>query len=117
MLATKCYDKIIDEIKAFGFGRGANYIPPNQYEIAIRNLRDGFNDRAYIRKCVVLYKALMEKLSSEEKTEFYLKLEEVDCLHHETATKEDILSLDEYVAPLYDKYFKHRKRVKTHRRF
>ena len=112
VLASKCYDKIIDEIKECGFGRGVTYIPPNQYEIAIRNLRDGFNDRAYIRKCVVLYKALMEKLPSEEKTEFYLKLEEVDCLHHETATKEDILSLDEYVAPLYAKHFKHKKGLK-----
>lgn len=112
VLASKCYDKIIDEIKDCGFQRGATYIPPNQYEIAIRNLKDGFNDRAYIRKSVRLYKALMEKLPTDEKTAFYLKLEELDCLHHETATKEAILSLDEYVAPLYAKYFKHTKGLK-----
>lgn len=112
VLASKCYDKIIDEIKECGFERGATYMPPNQYEIAIRNLRDGFNDRAYIRKCVSLYKALMEKLSSEEKTDFYLKLEELDCLHAETATKSALLSLDEYVAPLYEKHFRHKKKLK-----
>ena len=112
VLASKCYDKIINEIKECGFGRGASYLPPNQYEIAIRNLKDGFNDRAYIRKCVSLYKDLMEKLPSEEKTVFYLKLEELDCLHPETATKDSLISLDEYVSPLYEKYFKHKKKLK-----
>lgn len=112
VLASKCYDKIINEIKECGFGRGASYLPPNQYEIAIRNLKDGFNDRAYIRKCVSLYKDLMEKLPSEEKTVFYLKLEELDCLHPETATKDALISLDEYVSPLYEKYFKHKKKLK-----
>lgn len=112
VLASKCYDKIIDEIKECGFYKGATYIPPNQYEITIRNLKDNFNDRAYIRKSVKLYKELMEKLPIEEKTEFYLKLEECDCLHHETATKEAILSLDDYVSPLYENYFKHKRGLK-----
>ena len=112
VLASKCYDKIIDEIKACGFQRGATYIPPSQYDIAINNLRAGFNDRAYIRKCIYIYKALIEKLLPDEKAEFYLKLEELDCLHYETATKEAILSLDGYVAPLYEKHFKHTKKLK-----
>lgn len=112
VLASKCYDKIIDEIKACGFQRGATYIPPSQYEIAINNLRAGFNDRAYIRKCINIYKALIEKLLPDEKAELYLKLEDLDCLHYETATKEAILSLDEYVAPLYKKHFKHAKKLK-----
>lgn len=112
VLASKCYDKIIDEIKACGFQRGATYIPPSQYEIAINNLRAGFNDRAYIRKCINIYKALIEKLLPDEKAELYLKLEDLDCLHYETATKEAILSLDEYVAPLYEKHFKHAKKLK-----
>ncbi|HIV63090.1 MAG TPA: hypothetical protein H9746_09690 [Candidatus Butyricicoccus avistercoris] len=112
VLASKYYNKIIDEIKECGFYKGATYVPSNQYEITIKNLKDGFNDRAYIRKSIKLYKLLMEKLSVEEKTEFYLKLEELDCLHHETATKEAILYLDDYVAPLYGKYFKHKRGLK-----
>lgn len=112
VLASKCYNQIIDEIKECGFQQGATYMPPNEYEITIRNLKQGFNERAYIRKSVNLYKALMEKLPSEEKTKFYLMLEEIDCLHHETATKEAILSLNDYVAPLYKKYFKHAKKLK-----
>lgn len=112
VLASKCYEKIIDEIKDCGFGRGATYMPPNLYDIAVKNLREGYNDRAYIRKCIKLFKALMEKLPIEEKAKFYIKLEECNCLHPETATKEEVLSLDEYVAPLYAKYFKHNKPIK-----
>ena len=69
-------------------------------ELLFATFKQGFNERAYIRKSVNLYKALMAKTSSEEKTKFYLMLEEIDCLHHETATKEAILSLNDYVAPL-----------------
>ena len=112
VLASKCYDRIIDEIKACGFQKGATYMPPNQYEIAIQNLKDGYNDRAYVRKCIRLYKELTEKLPLEEKTELYLRLEQAACLHYETATKEEILKLDEFVAPLFKKHFKHTKKVK-----
>ena len=87
-------------------------MPPDQYEIAIQNLKDDYNDRAYVRKCIRLYKELTEKLPLEEKTELYLRLEQAACLHYETATKEEILKLDEFVAPLFKKHFKHTKKVK-----
>lgn len=112
VLASKNFNKIIDEIKECGFAKGATYIPPNQYEIAISNLKDCYNDRAYIRKSVKLYNSLMDKLPESKKIEFYMKLEEIDCLCHDTATKDAILFLDDYVAPLYKKYFKHIKGVK-----
>lgn len=60
----------------------------------------------------VAYKELTEKLPLEEKTELYLRLEQAACLHYETATKEEILKLDEFVAPLFKKHFKHTKKVK-----
>ena len=114
VLASQCYDKIIDEIKECGFGVGASYTPPNEYEITIRNLRNSYNDRAYIRKAISIYKEIINKLKDNtEKTELYLKLEEAHCLYHYTASKEDILSLDEYVRPLYNKTHKpsRRKRI------
>ena len=43
VFASKCFDQIIDEIKECGFGKGATYIPPNEYEFALKNLRDGYN--------------------------------------------------------------------------
>ncbi len=111
VLASKCYDQIIDEIRDCGFGVGATYTPPNEYDVTIRNLRDSYNDRAYIRKAIAIYKEIMDKLKdTTEKTELYLKLEESHCLHNYTASKEDILSLDDYIRPLYEKTHKPSKR-------
>ena len=111
VLASNCYNQIIDEIRDCGFGVGATYTPPNEYDIAIQNLKDSYNDRAYIRKAISIYKEIMEKLKDEsEKTEFYLKLEAAHCLYSYSATKEAILNLDEYVRPLYEKTHKPTKR-------
>lgn len=104
VLASKCYDKIIDEIKECGFVKGATYITPNEYDITIRNLKESYNDRAYIRKAVNIYKDIIVRLKNEEeKMEFYMKIEENHCLYYYTATKEAIFNLDEIVRPLYEK--------------
>lgn len=111
VLASNCYDQIINEIRDCGFGLSAIYMPPNEYEVMINNLRDSYNDRAYIRKAISIYEEIIEKLKDgEEKTEFYLKLEEAHCLHYYTASKENILGLEEYVRPLYEKTHKPSKR-------
>lgn len=114
VLASKDYYRIIDEIKECGFAKGATYFAPNQYTIAIRNIKDHYNDRAYIRKTIGLYRKLMDRLPEEENKKFYMRLEEHECLDVNTATCEAIIDLDEYVAPLYEKYFKYhvkRKRI------
>ena len=41
---------IIEDIKAAGFSSTDTYVTPNQYEIAIKNLRQGQNDRGYINE-------------------------------------------------------------------
>ncbi len=110
VLASSNYDEIIDEIVECGFGVGATYLPSSEYEIAIRNLRSNYNDRAYIRKTIKLYKKLVEKLKDTDKDALYAKLENADCLNIYTATKEAILELDEYISPLYKKNFKASKR-------
>lgn len=111
VLASKCYNQIIDEINECGFGVGATYTPPNEYEITINNLRDSYNDRAYIRKAIAIYKEIIDKLKDDaEKTELYMRLEKAHCLNHYSASKESILELDEYVCPLYEKTHKSTKR-------
>ena len=106
VLASKCYNRIIDEIRDCGFGVGATYTPPDQYAITIQNLREAYNDRAYIRKAVKLYKELVDRLNGAEKTELYQKLDSAHCLYPYTATKQAILELDDYVRPLYEKTHK-----------
>ena len=32
--------------------KDSNYVQPNLYEVAIKNLRDGYNERAYIKMCI-----------------------------------------------------------------
>lgn len=111
VLASKCYEEIIEEIKECGFGQGATYSAPNEYEITIKNLQDSYNDRAYIRKAVKIYMDIMDRLKDEdEKSNLYMKFEEKHCLYHYTATKEAILDLDEVVRPLYEKTHKPSKK-------
>lgn len=104
VLASSCYERIIDEIKDCGFGVGASYIPSNEFEITIKNLKDSYNDRAYVRKAVKLFLETINRLKDDtERTELYCKLEEAKCLYPYTATKEKILGLEDYFMPLYEK--------------
>ena len=106
VLASKCYDKIIEEIKECGFGKGAVYTAPNEYNIVIKNLKEHYNDRAYVRRAVKIYKELLLKLSEEEQIELYALLERNHCLYSYTASADAIISMDEYVRPLYEKTYK-----------
>jgi hypothetical protein len=123
VLASDCFDSIIDEIKACGFGKGATYIPPNEYDIAYRNLCDGFklgkgrtkkvfNDRSYIRKLVRIYDTISEWLVAEEKGAFYNKREVLGLLFPETATKSNIIAFHKIAKLLYDKHFKQNERIR-----
>lgn len=114
VLASKYYNKIIDEICECGFSKNAKYTPPNEYDITIKNLRNSYNDRAYIKKAIKIYKKIINKIKdTNEKTKLYIMLENKNCLYYYTATKEAILELDEYIKPIYDKLFKptQRKRI------
>ena len=111
VLASKCYEKIIDEIAECGFGKGATYIPPNPYEIAYRNLIEGVNDRAYIRVLVSLYDRLLIKCSNlnicrdiEVRDSIYKRIVDAECNQVHTATKEAIIDLHSFIESLYRKY-------------
>lgn len=123
VFASDCFYKIIDEIRDCGFANGATYTPANEYDIAYRNLREGFklcdgksrivfNDRAYIRKLVRIYDDITERLVNDEKGIFYSKREQLGLLFPETATKENIVCFHETAKPLYDKYFKQNERIR-----
>lgn len=114
VLASNCYNKIIDELVDCGFGKGAKCSTPNEYEITIKNLKNSYNDRAYIRKAVKLYREIINNLEdASDKKNLNLILEEKHCLNYYTATRDAILELDEYVRPLYEKIYKpaNKKRI------
>jgi len=110
--ASDCFDKIIDEIKECGFGKGATYIPSNEYDIAIKNIADNYNFRAYAKKLILIYNEIESKLSEEESGGFYNLRESMGLLYELTATKEAILEFTEIVKPLYDKFYKQSKRMR-----
>jgi len=112
VFASTCFDKIVDEIKECGFKKDATYVPGNDYEIAIRNLKANYNDRAYIRKVIKLYDKIADKLPESDSGAFYLEREKRNLLYHASATKDAILEFDEIVAPMYSKAFRKLKRVR-----
>ena len=93
VLASEQLPKIIEDIRSCGFVPGAKYIAPNQYQIAIRNLRLGLNDRAYIRKAWKLLKQLNDQksLSEDVRTRIYQLREQNGLLSVLTCTKEALV--------------------------
>lgn len=111
VLASKDLPKIIEDIRSCGFTPGAKYIEPNQYKIAIRNLRLGINDRGYIKKCWKLLKEIndMRRLSEEERTHIYRMREENGLLYPITCTKEALISTYKDFAPYFEKKYANQK--------
>lgn len=112
VFASSCFDKIIDEIKECGFQKGATYIPPNEYEFAIKNLEANYNPRAAIKKIIRLYDKFASKLSEDLSGTFYISREENGLLYSETASKEAIMAFHEEFSPKYAKAFRKLKRVR-----
>ncbi len=111
VLASKDLCQIIEDIRSCGFVPGAKYIEPNQYNIAIRNLRLGINDRGYIRKCWRLLKEIneMKSLNEDVRTQIYHLREENGLLHPITCTKEALVRTYKDFAPYFDKKYSKQK--------
>lgn len=111
VLASENLDEIIEDIRSCGFTPGAKYIEPNQYNLAIRNLRLGMNDRAYIRKSWKLLKELneMRSLNEEARTFIYRVREENGLLHVNTCTKEALIRTYKDFAPYFEKKYAKQK--------
>lgn len=106
VLASPEFERIIDEIKSCGFERGASYTPPDEYEIAIENLKRDLNPRAYIRKILKLYDRITRRLTKSSAQSFLEERDSRNLLYLETATKDQILKLDPLARSLWKKYFK-----------
>ena len=106
VLASERFEDIINEIKSCGFERGAKFVQPDLLKISVKNLRDGWNDRAYIRKTQSLIVEFYESLNKEEESyEVYKILEKYHVKKLITSKKENLLAAYEEVKPYYDKHF------------
>lgn len=104
VLASKDYAKIIQEIIDCGFAKGAKFKQPNLLEIAIRNLNDGVNDRAYIRKSWRLIQEFYESLKGEGSYSVYCIREKYHIDKFLTSTKENLIAAYDEIKPLYEKH-------------
>jgi len=114
VFASVQFDKIIDDIKACGFGRSDKYMRPNQLKIAVRQLRRGWNDHAYLRRIVRLlgeYKDWIEQHESEScYNRLYALLSNNGLLHDYTATKTGALEVCKEIGKDYAAWHKKRSR-------
>lgn len=110
VLASTEFDRIVDEIKAVGFARGATYVPDNEYELAFRNLTQGFGStRGGIRKMIGIYDRINERLdhlSKDRSADFFLERERRLLIRAETASVDEIIAFDETARSIYDRLFK-----------
>ena len=111
VLASKELPKIIEDIKKCGFEPGAKYFEPNQYKLAIRNLRLGINDRAYIRKTWKLLREINEsrRFSENERTHIYSIRDKFGLLHPDTCTKEALIATYKDFAKYFEKKYSSQK--------
>lgn len=105
VLASERFADIIQDIIDCGFAKGAKYKSEDHLEIAIRNLKAGLNDRAYIRKSQELIQSFYNKLprGSEESFSVYCAIEDFHLRSVMSSTKENILAAFERIAPIYRK--------------
>lgn len=104
LLASKSFNKIIDDLKNLGFEKGKLYNLPNEYKIAINNIRNGYNVKTYVRKIAKIYDSIIHKLTEYEQGKYYLLREQLGLLYADTITIDAIFSFDETFAPLYEKH-------------
>lgn len=114
VFASADFVKIIDEIKACGFGRTGRYRRPNQLNIAVKQLRKGWNDRAYLRKIVYLLGEYCswaaQNVSEEAYNRLYSLLANNGLLHDYTATKDGAFAAYAKIKKEYEEW--HRSRVR-----
>lgn len=104
VLASPNFPEIIQEIKDMGFHKGATFTEPNQYEIAITNLRSGLNDKAYTRRIFRLLQQIKPRLKAANKLLFLEALAKYELDDFDYLTKQAIIDSYTLLSPIYEKY-------------
>ena len=106
VLASDNLAEIIEEIKSCGFAKHDTLVAPNPLEFAIKNLKDGWNDRAYIKKSHSLIMEFYSKLKGMDSENVYAILKQYHIYDFTTATKENLLLAYEEAKDILNKTFR-----------
>jgi hypothetical protein len=112
VLASKQFPVIIEEIKKAGFTKGATYIEPNQFEIGVKNLSEGINDKAYIKRIYNLIRELLNILQRDAQQSLYNYLRENNVADFDCITKDKLLKIAPHISELYSKHIKRYPRLR-----
>ena len=104
VLASCQFDKIIEEIKKAGFTNNSVFVEPNMFEVAVQNIKDGYNEKAYIKTVVRQYQILISKYGSKLQ-DVYDLLEKKHLLKNYTAKKDAILETYDVVKPYFEEMY------------
>ncbi|MCQ2344062.1 MAG: hypothetical protein MJ002_03950 [Paludibacteraceae bacterium] len=102
ILASKSFDRIIQEIVDCGFQKGASFTEPDHLEIAIDNLRKGINDNAYTRKVQSLLVDFYKSVENDEMgKDVFNSLYNHHLFKLITSTKQELLKSYEEIEDIY----------------
>jgi len=105
VLASPKFPEIIREVKEMGFVKGAKFIEPNQLDISIKNLKNGINDKAYIKKTFLLLKEFLDQRVKEKTAQsVYDIYSEFNLIKIENVTKQNLLGAYVKLKEIYEKY-------------
>ena len=106
VLASEQFPQIIQDIIDCGFERGAKFVQPDLLAIAIRNLKNNVNDRAYIRKAQSIIMDFYNRLKGEESYQVYKIISKYHISKLLTTRKEALLSAYDEIKDIYAKHFR-----------
>ncbi len=106
VLGSPNFPEIIQEIKEMGFVKGAKFVEPNQLDIAIKNLKKGINDVAYINRCFSILSKFRHRCKN--KKDIGVKVEKIIIQYKlskkETVKKESLIFAYNDLKDIYEKY-------------
>ncbi len=104
VLASPKFPEIIEEIKAMGFFKGAIFHEPNQLDISIKNLKDGYNDFGYTKKVHNIIIQFRRRLNEQILKTFDEILKKHSLHDAKLITKGNILKAYKDLKDVYEKY-------------
>jgi hypothetical protein len=103
VLASPKFSEIIQEIKDMGFIKGATFVEPNQLEIAIKNLKNGTNEKSNIRKAYNLLVKFLKKLKNQKHDYLLSVLMKHQVFNLNTLSKDGLISTYTEISDFYEK--------------